>query len=189
MAEAKTGAKRAKAKARGSGKSKPRAAKPKKASATAKPKKRAASKSRPASKPAASKSRPARKPAPSKPEAVREAVESTAKDASGAVGNAAGKLGHAANKVKVPLMAGGAALAGAAGGIALGARQAHRKSGLGVSSKDLAKAARKAGDVGAQVGEIALEVRRARETTNGNGRHRSPIEVVLQGLTSRGPRG
>ena len=85
-------------------------------------------------------------------------------------------------------MAGGAALAGAAGGIALGAHQAHRKSGLdGVSSKDLAKAARKVGDVGAQVGEIALEVRRARESTNGNGKaHRSPIEVVLQGLTSRG---
>jgi hypothetical protein len=93
------------------------------------------------------------------------------------------------DKAKVPLMAGGAALAGAAGGIALGARQAHRKNGLPrISSKDLAKAARKAGDVGAQVGEIALEVRRARES-NGNGRHRSPIEVVLQGLTSRGPRG
>jgi GNAT superfamily N-acetyltransferase len=159
-------AKKAKTKARGSGKARA-TAKPKRASAAAKPRKRA----------------------PSKPEAAREAVESTAKDADGTVSSAAGKLGQAAGKVKVPLMAGGAALAGAAGGIALGARQAHRKSGLGVSSKDLAKAARKAGDVGAQVGEIALEVRRARETTNGNGRHRSPIEVVLQGLTSRGPRG
>ena len=57
---------------------------------------------------------------------------------------------------------------------------------------DLAKAARKAGDIGAQVGEVALEVRRAREGHNGNGRaahHRSPIEVVLQGLTSRGSGG
>jgi len=105
------------------------------------------------------------------------------------VSGAAGKVGQAASKAKVPLMAGGAALAGAAGGLALGTRQAHRRNGLGgIKSKDLAKTARKVGDVGAQVGEIALEVRRAREATNGNGRHRSPIEVVLQGLTSRGPR-
>jgi hypothetical protein len=98
-----------------------------------------------------------------------------------------------ANKAKVPLLAGGAALAAGAGGLALGARQAHRKGGLGglggVSSKDVAKAARKVGDVGAQVGEVALEVRRARQATNGNGKiHRSPIEVVLQGLTQRRPR-
>ncbi len=91
----------------------------------------------------------------------------------------------------MPLLAGGAALAGAAGGLALGARQGHHKNGIGkVSSKDLTKAAKKVGEVGAQVGEVALEVRRARESTNGNGKvHRSPIEVVLQGLTSRGPRG
>jgi hypothetical protein len=113
---------------------------------------------------------------------VLETVEETAKDAGGAVG-------RAVSKARVPLMAGGAALAAGAGGLALGTRQAHRKGGLGgVSSKDLAKAARKAGDVGAQVGEIALEVRRARQSGNGHV-HRSPIEVVLQGLTSRRPRG
>lgn len=126
-----------------------------------------------------------------KPQAVLESVEGTAKDAGG-------KVASVASKAKVPLLAGGAALAAGAGGLALGARQAHRKSGLGgvgsklggVSSKDLAKAARKVGDVGAQVGEVALEVRRAREATNGNGKvHRSPIEVVLQGLTQRRPRG
>jgi hypothetical protein len=180
MAEtkAKAGTKKAKPKARGSTKAKPGAAKPQ--STRAKPRKRSASKAKPT----------ASKAAPSKPQAAREAVESTAKDAGGAVSSAAGKVGHAASKAKVPLMAGGAAIAGAAGGLALGARQTHRKSGLGkVSSKDLAKAARKAGDVGAQVGEIALEVKRARERTNGNGgAHRSPIEVVLQGLTSRGSR-
>jgi len=88
----------------------------------------------------------------------------------------------------VPLLAGGAAIAGAAGGLALGHRQSHHKSRLGkVSSKDLTRAAKKVGEVGAEVGELALEVRRARESRNGNGRtHRSPIEVVLQGLTSRG---
>jgi hypothetical protein len=122
--------------------------------------------------------------APGRPQALLNAAEDTAKDAGG-------KVAEAASKMKVPLMAGGAALVGAAGGIALGARQAHHKSGLkAVGAKDVAKAARKAGEVGAQIGEVALEVRRARETANGNGRtHRSPIEVVLQGLTSRGPRG
>jgi len=112
------------------------------------------------------------------------AAEETVKDTGG-------RVGRGASRAKVPLMAGGAALVGAAGGIALGARQAHHKSGLkGVGSKDLVKAAKKAGEVGAQIGEVALEVRRARETSNGIGTtHRSPIEVVLQGLTSRGPRG
>ncbi len=162
MAETKTRSKRAK----------PR-------SKRAKPKKAAASKAATKTK-ARSTSQP--KGLVDKSKAVGESVEETAKDAGRSIGRAAGKA-------KVPLMAGGAALAGAAGGIALGTHQAHRKNGLGkIDSKDLARAARKAGDVGAQVGEIALEVRRARET-NGNARHRSPIEVVLQGLTSRGPRG
>jgi hypothetical protein len=139
-------------------------------------------------KPKSARSRAKPKPSPakpkvsaSKPQAAREAVEETAKDAGSMVG-------RVASKAKVPLVAGGAALAGAAGGLALGAHQAHRKNGLGgVKSGDLAKAARKAGDVGAQIGEIALEVRRAREASNGKS-HRSPIEVVLQGLTSRHPR-
>lgn len=118
-----------------------------------------------------------------KTKAVGETVEETAKDAGR-------KVGRAASKAKVPLVAGGAALAGAAGGIAaLSARHNHRRRGLGgVNSKELKKAAKKATDVGAQVGEIALEVRRARERTNGHGAHRSPIEVVLQGLTARGPK-
>jgi hypothetical protein len=115
------------------------------------------------------------------PKAAGEAVEETAKDAGRAVGRAAGRA-------KVPLVAGGAALAGAAGGIALASRHGRHHRFGGLSSEDLAKAARKAGDLGAQVGEIAYEVKRAREATNGNGHHRSPIEVVLQGLTSRSRR-
>jgi hypothetical protein len=39
-----------------------------------------------------------------------------------------------------------------------------------------------------RAGEIAYEVRRAREASNGRTR-RSPVEVVLQGLTARQPRG
>jgi hypothetical protein len=144
-------------------------------------------KTRPARKTSASGSRKPRsksspaKAATSKPQAALGAVEETAKGAGSAIG-------HAASRAKLPLVAGGAALAAGAGGLALGTRQAHRKNGLGsVSSKDLAEAARKAGDVGAQIGEIALEVRRARQSGNGHV-HRSPIEVVLQGLTSRRPR-
>ncbi|HEX5711838.1 MAG TPA: hypothetical protein VFX85_00825 [Solirubrobacterales bacterium] len=162
-------------------------AKPRKA---AKPRKRSASKPKAASKPASSSkgSSGSNSSKSSKPQAVLHAVEETAKDAGGAVGNAAGKVGHAAAKAKVPLMAGSAALAGIAGGIALGNRQTHRHhNGIaGLKSKDLAKAAKKAGGAGLRVGELALEGRRAREARNGNGgAHRSPVEVVLQGLTSR----
>jgi hypothetical protein len=172
MAETKTAAKKRKSGSSGS-KSKPGAS-------SSKPKRASAAKAG-AAKGSAAKAK-ARKRSTGKPQAVLESVEETAKDAGGKVAGVAGKA-------KVPLLAGGAALAAGAGGLALGARQAHRKSGLGgISSKDVAKAARKVGDVGAQVGEVALEVRRARQATNGNGKvHRSPIEVVLQGLTQRRP--
>jgi hypothetical protein len=179
MAETKAAAKKRKS---GSPQSKSRAgatsSKAKKARPTPKPRKR------PASKPASTNGSKASggDSASSKPRAALKAVEETTKDAGGKVANIAGKA-------KVPLLASGAAVAGVAGGIALGARQAHHKSRIGsVSSRDLAKAAKKVGEVGAQVGEVALEVRRARETTNGKV-HRSPIEVVLQGLTQRRPRG
>lgn len=117
-----------------------------------------------------------------KPRAAGEAVEETAKDAGRAVG-------RAASKAKVPLVAGGAALAAAAGGMALGAHQARRHRGIkGLHSEDVAKAARKAGDVGMRLGEVAVEVRRARNSSNGRTR-RSPIEVVLEGLTARRTQG
>jgi hypothetical protein len=156
--------------------SKPKARPKPKARASSKPKARSRSKPK-ASKPNTNSA--------SKPKAAVDAMEGTAKDAGRAVGNAAGKAGHAVGKAKVPLMAGGAALAGVAGGIALGNRQAHRHRGLkGLDSDDLAKAAKKVGHFGAQVGEVAIELRRAREEPNGKA-PRSPIEVVLQGLTSR----
>ena len=120
----------------------------------------------------------------SKPKAVVNAVEGTAKDAGSAVG-------RVASRAKVPLVAGGAALAGVAGGLAFGTRQAHRHGhghgGIaGLRSDDVAKAARKVGDVGMQMGQLAYELRSAREAGNGNGKaHRSPVEVVLEGLTAR----
>jgi hypothetical protein len=83
----------------------------------------------------------------------------------------------------MPLLAGGAALAGAAGGMVLGARQARRHH-----HGDFARAAKEVGSFGAQVGRLASELHQARESV-GNGKHRSPLEVVLEGLTARRSRG
>lgn len=76
-------------------------------------------------------------------------------------------VGNAADKAKMPLVAGGAALAGMAGGAVLGARRAHRHSRMDKAIK------------------LAHELRQARQPPNGSKQHRSPVEVVLQGLTSR----
>ncbi|HXS34577.1 MAG TPA: hypothetical protein VN758_12470 [Solirubrobacterales bacterium] len=84
-----------------------------------------------------------------------------------------------------------------AGGIALGSRQTRRskllqrrpKVKIGpkvkIDSHDLAKAAKEVGQFGVDVGQLASELRRNREVADG-AKRRSPIEVVLQGLTSRG---
>lgn len=122
--------------------------------------------------------------------AARQAVESSTKEA----GQAMSKV---TRKAKTPLLAGGAALAGAAGGLAIGAarsRQLHSHKVLGlklpqgkrvkVRSRDVAKAAQEVGTFGQHVGELATELRRARESADG-GKHRSPVEVVLDGLTAR----
>jgi hypothetical protein len=125
--------------------------------------------------------------------AVRQTVESSTKDAGQVVGKAA-------SKAKTPLLAGGAALAGAAGGIAIGAmrsRQSHSHKVLGlkaphpkrvkVRSRDVARAAKEVGSFGQHVGELATELRHVREDAGGNGsaKRRSPVEVVLDGLTAR----
>jgi hypothetical protein len=115
-----------------------------------------------------------------------------------AVSNAADKattaVGNAADKAKMPLVASGAVLAGVAGGLVLGTRHARRHKGIGmaiprrpqmkVKSADVAKAAKEVGSFGAQLGHLANELQQARESTNG-GTHRSPLEVVLEGLTAR----
>jgi hypothetical protein len=85
-------------------------------------------------------------------------------------------VGSAASKAKIPLIAGGAALAGAAGGLLVGTRQARRHQGR--------RALREVGSFGAQMGRLASELQQAREGSNGE-THRSPIEVVLEGLTAR----
>lgn len=122
-------------------------------------------------------------------ETVRHAVG----DVGGKAKDAGKTVGKAASKAKVPLVAGGAAIAGAAGGMALAASKRGRKSGIAaamarrpkikIDSGDVAKAAKEVGNFSAQVGELATELQRARESADG--KHRSPVEVVLQGLTAR----
>lgn len=119
-------------------------------------------------------------------ESARHVVEHTAKDAGHAVG-------RAATKAKMPLVAGGAALVGAAGGLAIGTRQARhkktwvvpRRPQVKVKSSDMAKVAKEVGAFSAQLGHLASELQGARENANSGGHRRSPVEVVLEGLTAR----
>jgi hypothetical protein len=125
---------------------------------------------------------------------AKQAVESTAKGAGQTAKQAGKSVGRAAGKAKVPLVAGGAALMGAAGGLAMGARsqrvrglaKAMQRPKVKVKSRDVKHAAKEVGAMGAQMGRLASELQTAREESNG--KHRSPIEVVLQGLTTRGTR-
>jgi hypothetical protein len=147
-----------------------------------------------------SKSNGSRKATASPMSSAAEKASSAASNAAGKASDAAGKatsaVGTAADKAKIPLVASGAALAGAAGGLMLGSRHSRRGKGLAkvmprrprrpqvkVKSSDLAKAAKEVGSFGAQLGQLANELQRAREGSNG--KHRSPVEVVLEGLTAR----
>jgi hypothetical protein len=105
--------------------------------------------------------------------------------------------GHApSRKATIPLVAGGAALAGTVGGVLFGASRSGGKI-LGVSlpqpkrvqlkmdSGDLAKAAKQVGRFGENVGELTAELKRTRQGLAGDNKHSSPIEVLLRGLTTR----
>jgi hypothetical protein len=115
-----------------------------------------------------------------------------AQSARNQVMNGAKSAGSQVGKAKGPVLAGGAALAGLAGGLLIAGRSKPRRM-LGVpipgtrrplieikrggSSKELVNAAGK-------FGELASEMRLAREELEAK-RRRSPIEVVLDGLTHR----
>jgi hypothetical protein len=96
----------------------------------------------------------------------------TSKDAASRTGNSL------ATRLKTPAIAGGAAVLGLAGGVALGRRSARS------ASANLAEAAKQIGSFGEKVGDLATEVSMVREGV-ANSRKRSPIEVVLEGLTAR----
>jgi len=124
---------------------------------------------------------------------VPEGAEAAAQAAKRRVGAAINGAGKVAAQVKGPLITSGAALAGVAGGLVLsgvrdrvpgakgnGGRKIH------FDSKDVAHRAKQIGAFGEQVGSLAAEIRRTREAVaSGPDRRRSPIEVVLQGLTAR----
>jgi len=59
-----------------------------------------------------------------------------------------------------------------------------RRPRVKLDSRDLARAAKDVGEFSVEVGRLASELRRNREEANG-AKRRSPIEVVLQGLTAR----
>jgi hypothetical protein len=110
------------------------------------------------------------------------------------VATAKDAVGSAAKSLKTPALAAGAGLAGIAGGVAL-TRDRHRKV-LGVplpsqrtarvTSKNLAEAAKSAGALAERTGQVAEQVRVVSEALSQKGSHRrSPIEVVLEGLTRR----
>ena len=98
-------------------------------------------------------------------------------------------MGSTAKKLRTPAIAAGAGLAGLAGGIAL-TRSRQRKV-LGVplpgrgTTKNLAGAAKNIGALAEQAGHVAEQARVAGEALGGNEARRSPIEVVLEGLTRR----
>jgi len=127
--------------------------------------------------------------------AVREAVGGAGKEAGHAVSKVGKEAGNAVSKAKIPLLAGGAAVVGTVGGIALGASRSGDKV-LGVKlpkpkrvklrSKDLTKVAKEVGRFGENVGELTTELKHARQgLANGEGKQSSPIEVLLTSLTSR----
>jgi hypothetical protein len=141
-------------------------------------------------------------PVASARDAVASGAQNTKDAVSGGAQSAGEALGSVATKAKGPAVAGGAALAGLVGGMAIATRGGRRKV-LGVPvpgtrrplvkiksprrnavAKDVVKAAGQMGNAGRQMAELATEVRLARQQLD-SGRRRSPVEVVLEGLTAR----
>lgn len=98
-----------------------------------------------------------------------------------------------AGKVKGPALAGGAALAGLVGGMAVQSKRGSGRKVLGMrlgngggkTGRTLADAGQSVGRFAENLGEFATEMRKTREAIDDRTKHRSPIEVVLQALTAR----
>jgi hypothetical protein len=123
-------------------------------------------------------------------------VASAADVATERVKNAGGAVGDVAKKARGPAIAAGVGLAGLATGVGLASRNSRKrvlgvpmptKSGAQAVSENLAEAAKNVGSFGEGMGSLAVEVRKVREGFAGGDaeKRRSPIEVVLQGLTKR----
>lgn len=121
-------------------------------------------------------------------------VQGGTKSVRDAVSTAGKGAGQAAGKAKIPLLAGGAALAGTVGGVIIGSTHSGGKvlgirlpkpQRVKIRSKDLAKAAKEVGRFGENVGELTAEFRRVRQSLAGDGKQNSPLEILLKGLTAR----
>jgi len=82
----------------------------------------------------------------------------------------------AANKAKLPAIAAGAALAGVAGGVALGRNGKARGNLLALRSREsimklLGSGAKEVGKAGYKVGQLTSEVRKVREAVSANSEH------------------
>ncbi len=120
----------------------------------------------------------------------------SAKEAASKGANTAGDaVATTARKLKTPALAAGAGLAGLAGGIALSRDRRKRVLGVklprgGTATKNLAGTAKNVGALAERTGQVAEQVRVASEALSETGsRRRSPVEVVLQGLTARARKG
>jgi hypothetical protein len=112
---------------------------------------------------------------------------------------AKGPVGNIASKAKGPALATGAAAAGLAGGMLIASRRSRPKlfgvvpgprpgSTMESFGKGLLRASENVGKASENVGALSAEVRRVREGIEAGGadsKRRSPIEVVLEGLTHR----
>jgi hypothetical protein len=122
----------------------------------------------------------------------REAEHSVADATSGA----GRTVGNIASKAKGPAVATGAAAAGLAGGLLIASRRPSPKL-FGVVSRPqgggklesvgngLLRASENVGRASENVRQLTEEVRRVREGVEADSKRRSPIEVVLEGLTHR----
>jgi hypothetical protein len=95
-------------------------------------------------------------------------------------------IATAAHSARGPLLAAGAAAAGLAGGMVIGARigRKRRKTGLVVMAGALGKAAREVGSATKQAARTTDDIHELREQLDRANRQ-SPIEVLLNGLTHR----
>jgi hypothetical protein len=112
--------------------------------------------------------------------------------------NVGSQVGPTSEQVKTPAIAAGVGLVGLVGGIAVGRATSkqrltvplRRRSAAKRMSKKLSGAAKNVGTVAEQTGEIAERVRLASEALAGKdpkhaAARRSPVEVLLEGLTRR----
>lgn len=118
---------------------------------------------------------------------TRSASSSNGSASSGAglkVKEAGDTVASTARRVRMPVLVAGATAAGLAGGLALGSRKARKRRGMVALVGALGKAASELGSVGSQLSETRDEARQIRKHLE-NANKRSPIEVVLDGLTHR----